>query len=111
MSLHHACRLVMGTRCGDLDPAVVLYLMDKCGLSGHDTDVLLNKRSGFLGLAGKADVRAVLEDVAAGSERAQLALDVRTACSKNQCGGSTPRMHGLLTARVASRACMPNRAV
>ena len=69
-------RLVMGTRCGDLDPAVVLYLMQKCQLSAHDADVLLNKQSGLLGLAGKADVRAVLEEAAAGSERAALALDV-----------------------------------
>ena len=66
----------MGTRCGDLDPAVVLYLL-QTGLGAHEVDQVLNKRSGLLGLAGKADVRAVLADAAAGSARAQLALDVR----------------------------------
>ena len=70
-------RLVMGTRSGDLDPAVVLYLMDKCGMNTHKADMMLNKKSGFLGICGKADVRAVLEEADAGNERAKLAIEVR----------------------------------
>ncbi len=71
-------RLVMGTRSGDMDPAVLLYLMDKCGMSTREADTMLNKKSGFLGLCGKADVRAVLEEADAGNERAKLAIEVRT---------------------------------
>lgn len=67
----------MGTRCGDMDPAVLLYLIDKCGLKIQEADALLNKMSGFLGLCGKADVRAVLEEADAGNKRAKLALQVR----------------------------------
>ena len=67
----------MGTRSGDIDPAVLLYLMDKCGLSTHKADTMLNKKSGFLGICGKADVRAVLEEADAGNERAKLAIEVR----------------------------------
>lgn len=69
-------RLMMGSRCGDVDPAVVLYLMDKCSLSTHEADTLLNKKSGFLGLCGRADVRAVVAEAEAGNEKAQLAIEV-----------------------------------
>lgn len=67
----------MGTRSGDMDPAVLLYLMDKCGLTTHEADSMLNNKSGFQGLCGKADVRAVLAETAAGDERAKLAIEVR----------------------------------
>lgn len=66
----------MGSRCGDMDPAVVLYMMNKRGLSAHDADVLMNKKSGFLGLCGHADVRAVLQAADSGDKRAQTAVEV-----------------------------------
>ena len=69
------CRLVMGSRCGDMDPAVVLYMMQKVGLSAQQVDVLMNKKSGFLGMCGHADVRAVLQAADAGDEKAQLAVE------------------------------------
>ncbi len=66
----------MGSRCGDMDPAVVLYMMQKGGLSAHEVDVLMNKQSGFLGMCGHADIRAVLQAADAGDEKAQLAIEV-----------------------------------
>lgn len=69
-------RLVMGTRCGDLDPAVVLYIQNATGRGPQDMDRLLNKESGLLGLAGKSDIRAILQESAQGSDRANLALNV-----------------------------------
>ena len=68
----------MGSRCGDMDPAVVLYMMQKGGLSAHEVDVLMNKKSGFLGMCGHADIRAVLQAADAGDEKAQLAIEVRS---------------------------------
>ena len=68
--------LVMGTRSGDLDPAVVFYLHREAGLSVDDIDDLLNKRSGMLGLAGANDMREVARLVADGDEAAAEALDV-----------------------------------
>ena len=68
--------LVMGTRSGDLDPAVVVYLHREAGLSVDDIDDLLNKRSGMLGLAGANDMREVDRLAAAGDEAAVEALDV-----------------------------------
>jgi acetate kinase len=68
--------LVMGTRSGDLDPAVVFYLHREAGLSVDDLDDLLNKRSGMLGLAGANDLREVDRRAAAGDQAAVEALDV-----------------------------------
>jgi acetate kinase len=68
--------LVMGTRSGDLDPAVVFYLHREAGLSVDDIDDLLNKRSGMLGLAGANDMREVERRAADGDQEAAEALDV-----------------------------------
>ena len=68
--------LVMGTRSGDLDPAVVFYLHREAGLSVDDIDDLLNKRSGMLGLAGANDLREVGRRAADGDQAATEALDV-----------------------------------
>jgi acetate kinase len=68
--------LVMGTRSGDLDPAVVFYLHREAGMSVDDIDDLLNKRSGMLGMAGANDMREVGRLVAEGDAAATEALDV-----------------------------------
>ena len=68
--------LVMGTRSGDIDPAIVFHLHRNAGMSIDEIDDLLNKRSGILGLAGDNDFRALHELVEAGHEGARLALDV-----------------------------------
>jgi acetate kinase len=69
--------LVMGTRSGDLDPAILLHVMAKEELASAELSALLNKHSGLLGLSGHSnDMRTLLEAEAAGSERASLAIDV-----------------------------------
>jgi acetate kinase len=68
--------LVMGSRSGDLDPAIIFHLNRVGGLSLDDVDKLLNKRSGLLGLCGDGDMRAVLDRRAAGDPAAALAFDV-----------------------------------
>jgi acetate kinase len=68
--------LVMGTRSGDLDPAVVTFLQRDAGMPVAEVDDLLTHRSGLLGLAGAGDVRSVLAAREAGDERAALAVDV-----------------------------------
>lgn len=68
--------LVMGTRSGDLDPAIVLYLGRTGGMSLEEIDVLLNRRGGMLGLCGDNDMRAVQERLAAGDPDAELAFSV-----------------------------------
>ena len=65
--------IMMGTRCGDLDPAIVFYL-NRTGLSNEAIDTALNKQSGLKGLCGENDMRTVHEMAEAGDELAQLAL-------------------------------------
>lgn len=67
--------LVMGTRCGDLDPGVVLHLL-RHGRSTDDVDALLNRGSGLLGMTGSGDLRTVTERAEAGDEAARVALEV-----------------------------------
>jgi acetate kinase len=64
--------LVMGTRSGDIDPGLILFLL-RGGMSEHEIDDVLNHRSGLLGVGGHSDVR---ELEAAGGERAELALEI-----------------------------------
>lgn len=68
--------LVMGTRSGDLDPAVLLHLQRTAGMTPDEVDTLLNKRSGLLGLCGDNDMREIGRRMAEGDERAQLAFDI-----------------------------------
>jgi len=68
--------LVMGTRTGDLDPAIVLYLLENTEMSTSDVADMLNKRSGLVALAGTSDFREVLALKEAGDSGATLALDV-----------------------------------
>lgn len=69
--------LVMGTRCGDIDPSIVTYVMDKERLTPTQMDELMNKHSGFIGLSGVSnDLREVEHAAYEGSERAKLAIEV-----------------------------------
>jgi acetate kinase len=68
--------LVMGTRSGDLDPAILSYLHREAGLEFADLDTLLNNKSGLIGLAGEGDMRDVQDAASKGDERAEAALAV-----------------------------------
>ncbi|MEZ5536331.1 MAG: acetate kinase [Thiolinea sp.] len=65
--------LVMGTRCGDIDPALQFYLRRETGMTASDIEKLFNQQSGLLGLCGAGDMRAVQERAEAGDEEAMLA--------------------------------------
>ncbi|MFE4669590.1 acetate kinase [Streptomyces sp. NPDC056716] len=68
--------LVMGTRSGDLDPAVIFHLMRVGEMSADEIDNLLNKRSGLIGLCGDNDMREIRRRVDEGDEQARLAFDI-----------------------------------
>jgi acetate kinase len=78
--------LVMGTRSGDVDPAIHGHLARVAGQSAEDTDRALNSQSGLKGLAGDNDFREVSRRRAAGDEHAQLAFDVYTYRIKKYIG-------------------------
>jgi acetate kinase len=68
--------LVMGTRSGDIDPAVVFHLQRVAGMTTDQVDDLLNRRSGMLGMSGSSDMRDVHDAVEKGDEAARTALQV-----------------------------------
>ncbi len=108
--------LVMGTRSGDIDPAVLVHLNRAAGMSIDDLDVLLNRKSGLLGLTGNGDMRDVTEAAAAGDERAELALEVWAHRIRHYIGAYFAELGGLdalvFTAGVGENAApLRSRAV
>ena len=69
--------VMMGTRCGDIDPAVAMYIMNKEGLTPDQMSDIMNKKSGVAGVSGvSSDFRDLDAGAAAGNERCRLALDM-----------------------------------
>jgi acetate kinase len=88
--------LVMGTRPGDLDPGVILFLMRQLGLSAGEVDRVLNKESGLLGVSGASnDMRDVLAGAADGDPRCRLAIDIYTYRIRKYVGAFAAVMGGL----------------
>jgi acetate kinase len=68
--------LIMGTRCGDIDPAIITYLMSKDELSLHDMSTLLNRFSGLYGISANSnDMRELIAAAAAGDTQAETAIE------------------------------------
>lgn len=87
--------LVMGTRTGDIDPAVVFHLARVGGMSIDELDTLFNRGSGLKGLTGENDMRLVRSMAAAGDERARTALDVYAHRIVKYIGAYAATMGGL----------------
>ena len=78
---------VMGTRCGDIDPAIILFMIEKEGFYAEEIDSVLNKKSGLLGITGKyMDRRDIEKAAAAGDRRAQLAIEIEAYRLKKYIG-------------------------
>lgn len=88
--------LVMGTRSGEVDPAILPYLMKKLDLTAEQIDNYLNKKSGVLGISGvSSDFRDIEAAAAEGSEQAQLALDVFAYRVRKYIGSYVAAMGGV----------------
>ena len=88
--------LMMGTRSGDIDPAIITYLMDKEGLTPDEMNTVLNKKSGLAGVSGvSSDMRYIEEAAAQGNERAQLALDLFARGVLRYIGAYAAEMNGV----------------
>ena len=96
MGLTPAEGLVMGTRSGDLDPAILVYLARRLDASVSDIDRIINKESGLLGLSGlSSDMRDIEEEAAKGNARAELALEVFCYRIRKYVGAYAAAMGGL----------------
>jgi len=90
--------LLMGTRSGDIDPAIILHIMGREELTLHEANTLLNKHSGLSGISGlSSDVREILKARQEGHANAKLALDVFTYRIKKYIGAYTAALGGLDT--------------
>ena len=88
--------LVMGTRCGDIDPAIVTYIREKENLPQGKANEILNKKSGVLGISGvSSDFRDIEDAVAEGNERADLALKVFAHKVRFYIGAYIAEMNGV----------------
>jgi acetate kinase len=101
--------LVMGTRSGDLDPAIVFFLMDKLGMNSQEANNYFNKKSGMLGLSGVSnDLRDVIAAAESGNERAKIALEVYYNAVKGYIGNYYAKLNGcdciIFTAGVGENA-------
>ena len=82
--------LVMGTRSGDVDPALTFHLIRTLGMSADDVDNLLNRKSGLLGVSGVSnDMREVRRSAEEGNRRAALALEIFCYRLKKYIGAYT----------------------
>ncbi|MDD5556675.1 MAG: acetate kinase [bacterium] len=87
--------LVMGTRSGDIDAYVPLYIMEREGMGIAGMSDLLNKGSGLLGICGRRDMRDILEAAAGGDRLAALAVDVFTYRVAKYIGAYAAAMRGI----------------
>jgi acetate kinase len=88
--------LVMGTRCGDIDPSITTYISEKEQLSAEEMNEVMNKKSGVLGISGiSSDFRDIEAAAEEGNERAQLALKVFAHKVRAYIGAFIAEMNGL----------------
>ncbi len=88
--------LIMGTRCGDVDPAMVLFIMKKEGLSPYECDKLMNHECGLIGISGiSSDMRDLIKAYKNGNDRARLALQMYTYRIRKYIGMYSASMNGV----------------
>ncbi|WP_332689854.1 acetate kinase [Halalkalibacter lacteus] len=88
--------VTMGTRSGNIDPALIPYIMEKTGQNAKEVLDTLNKRSGLLGVSGfSSDLRDIVGEAKGGNERAELALEVFTSRIHKYIGSYAARMSGV----------------
>ncbi len=88
--------LLMGTRSGDIDPSVILYIMGKEGITLAEANTLLNKHSGLQGISGvSSDMREILAEMKTGDKKAQYAFDVFCYRIRKYLGAYAAAMGGL----------------
>lgn len=88
--------LTMGTRSGDIDPALIPYIMDKTGMNATEVVNVLNKKSGLLGLSGfSSDLRDIEKEARRGNKRAKLAIEVFVERIQKYIGSYAAKMSGV----------------
>lgn len=88
--------VMMGSRCGDIDPSIVTYLMEQEGYTPHEINEIMNRESGLLGISGlSSDLRDIKAATIAGHKRATLAYDMYSASVKKTLGAYIAELGGV----------------
>ncbi len=87
--------LIMGTRSGDIDPAIIFYMVNSLGYSINEVNTLLQKESGMLGLTGYSDLRDIESEAEKGDENCRLALKMNAYRIKKFVGAYAAILNGL----------------
>lgn len=87
--------LIMGTRCGAIDPSVLIHIMKEDNLDAAQIDLLLNKQSGMLGLTGYSDMRDIKQSVEEGNHEAKLAYEMYAYRIQKYIGSYAAALNGL----------------
>ena len=108
--------LAMGTRCGDIDPAIPMYLQRSQGMTFEQVDALLNRKSGMLGISEvSSDMRDINQKAAAGHRQSQLALEIFAYRIKKYIGAYIAAMNGvdliIFTAGIGERGCVERQMI
>lgn len=102
--------VMMGTRCGDIDPAIVPYMMEKLNVTPAEMDTILNKKSGLLGVSGvSSDGRDIAKAISEGNYRAELAMKIFVNRVVQTVGSYYTQLEGLdaivFTAGIGENDC------
>jgi acetate kinase len=108
--------VMMGSRCGDIDPGVVLYMGKQLGLALDDIDEILNRQSGLLGISGvSGDMRRIVDAAEKGNSRSQLAIEMFSYQVKKYIGAYAAALGGLdalvFTAGIGENSPMVRAAI
>jgi acetate kinase len=90
--------LMMGTRCGSIDPAAVTFILENSDLTAHEVDTIMNKKSGLLAVSGFTnDIRDIIEASEAGNDRAELAINMFCYAARKHFGAMWAALGGVDT--------------
>jgi len=108
--------LMMGTRCGSIDPAIIPYIIKNCGVEVENLNNFMNKKCGMQGISGvSSDVRDLEAAAAEGNERAKLALDMFAYQVRKFIGSYIAALNGVdaiaFTAGIGENACDVRRNI
>ncbi|MEJ2114236.1 MAG: acetate kinase, partial [Flavobacteriaceae bacterium] len=87
--------LIMGTRCGDIDPSIIFYLNERLGIEIDEIKSIFQKKSGMLGLTGFSDLRDIQNEASRGNEECQLAMRMNAYRIKKYIGSYATILNGL----------------
>lgn len=87
--------LVMGTRCGDIDPSIITYLIDEVGINTKEISDILNMKSGLFGLCHKTDMRDIIESAQKGDHYSRLAIEIFVYRIQKYIGGYIAALNGI----------------